>query len=245
MAFIRYDSTTADGDWHQITSVHKDQALANAGSLGNMAYVGAVSDDVDPGYWIDITDGTVAKVVPSSDSAALAKMKSEAIALHRWLIDLHTGLDFYGQYYEDRIRRLGHDALVQIHRGIYIVLNRAAPSVKDLSIEKRTEFVQKMGLGMADARTAQEFYPVAVKVGIARAQARLEPTLRIPVSPIVWADPRTSPVKQIKLAHVIDFSGVAGYMEDGITTTGLGLTPVQASLSVDYSKTDWINEIRD
>lgn len=243
MAFIRYASSIVDRSWRQITSVHKDQSSANGGHLGDTAYTGAVSDDVDPGYWIDITDGTVAKIVPSSDSVELAKMKSEGIDLHRWLTDLHAGLDFYGQYYEDRIRQLGHDALVQIHRGIYIVLNRTAPSVKDLSITQRTAFVQAMRLGMADASNAQEFYPTAVKVGIARSRARLSPDIRVPVSPIVWADPRTDPVQQIKMGHVIDFSGPAGFMDNGITTTGLGLTPSQANILVDYSKTDWIESI--
>jgi len=170
---------------------------------------------------------------------------NEAHELHEWLSSLSGDLDFYGRYESDELRQAGHNALSYAHQGMYIVLKKLAPECASLTIAQRRSFVAEMRKGMSDCPDAQTFYPVAKAAVAARIAASLTPHRRDVTAPIVWADPRTTPATRVKLSQVIDFSGSAGFTENSVVTTGLGLLATQmgAQAVTDFSEGSWIDDL--
>ena len=176
---------------------------------------------------------------------------------------MHIGLEDLAQYYPDDDRKLGHEALAFVHRGMHVVLtggttDNPATSVAGLTTARKIQFVDAMREGMAaltltvpnvgtiemtEVTNAKQFYTVLQQLKQIR-------TPRDATAPIVWADPRGSgDIVRIPLAYVLDFSGADGIPQTPIAppanlpTTGLGLTNDMFPDDTDFITASWIDEL--
>ena len=199
---------------------------------------------------------------------ALELLKDDIKSFHNWLLTLHDDLDYFGQFFPDDDRKLGHEALAYVHRGTHLVMTggttaNPATQVANLSIQRRRDFItaQRAGMGaltltfpaplgtiaMSEVTNADQFYKVLQQLKRIRAAQTPPGTVRTPNKPIVWADPRgTAPIVRIPLAYVIDFSadGIpATGRPANMPATGLELDNDMFDPDTDFAEPTWIDDL--
>lgn len=211
MAFVTY--YTAAPAWVPATDrrrlvarVHATQAAANARAAttaGVTAYVGAVSDDVDLGWWLTATGagaGTVTAVAPAL-SDVVRRRRAAARQVHAALEGWTVALAAEGVVHAAAVVAVGHDYLRSAHQAVYIMAHRGA-----IGIASWEAWCAAMAQGASDVTSPREFFE--------RMEAGSG--LHAPTGPCAWvrwghrqSEGYTTPIR-VPLADAIAASGVPG-----------------------------------
>ena len=181
MAFVTYFSAKPDwtpaGDRRRIVArifSAQGPATARAAAVdGETAYVGAVSDEVDVGWWIVASGagaGTVTAAAPALD-AVVQRRRAAARRVHEALQGWSAALTSEGVVHPASIVAIGHDYLYRAHQAVYIMAHRNL-----LAISEFEDWCSKMAMGASDVTSPSEFF------------ARMEgPGVVAPSGPCAWA----------------------------------------------------------
>ena len=174
-----------------------------AATAGETAYVGAVSDDVDLGWWLTASGagaGTVTAVAPAL-SDVVRRRRDAARQVHAALEGWTVALAAEGVVHAASVVAVGHDFLYHAHQAVYIMAHRDA-----IGIASFEGWCAAMARGASDVTSPRAFF------------ARMEAGsgLRAPTGPCAWvrwghreSEGFTTAIR-VPLAEAIAASGVAG-----------------------------------
>ena len=159
-AYVTYTAAIAglDATRRVVERIHRTQAAADARAgvlAGVTAYQGAVSDEVDVGWWITISGagvGTVSVVAPAL-AAVVARRRAAARRLHVALQGWGAALTAEGIVHGAALVGMGHDFLYRAHQAGWLMAHRDA-----LPIEEYEDWCAQMALGPANVTTHQTFF---------------------------------------------------------------------------------------
>lgn len=211
MAFVTY--YTAAPAWvpaadrrRLVARVHATQAAATARGAavaGETAYTGAVSDDVDLGWWLTPSGagaGTVTAVAPALPDV-VRRRRAAARQVHAALEGWTVALAAEGVVHAASVVAVGHDYLQHAHQAVYIMAHRDLTAIASFEA-----WCAGMARGASDVTSPREFF------------ARMEAGsgLRAPTGPCAWvrwghreSEGFTTAIR-VPLAEAIAASGVAG-----------------------------------
>ena len=216
MAYVTY--YTAAPAWvpaadrrRLVARVHATQAAANAraaATAGVTAYAGAVSDDVDIGWWLTASGagaGTVSAVAPAL-SDVVRRRRAAARQVHQALEGWSRALAAEGVVHAASVVAVGHDFLFHAHQAVYIMAHRSA-----IGIASWEGWCAAMARGASDVTSPQEFF------------ARMEAGggITAPTGPCAWvrwghreSEGLTTAIR-VPLADAITVSGQDGPLTPG------------------------------
>lgn len=181
MAYVTYYSAApawvpAADRRRLVARVHATQGEANtyaAATAGVTAYVGAVSDDVDIGWWLTASGagaGTVAAVAPVLGDV-VRRRRAAARLLHGALESWASALSAEGVVHAASVVAVGHDYLYHAHEAGYLMAHH------DLTpIAQYEDWCRQMARGAADVTSPREFF-LRMEAGSG---------LRAPTGPCAW-----------------------------------------------------------
>lgn len=181
------------------------------------AYQGAVSDDVDVGWWLTASGagaGTVAAALPASEISADTRRKRAAarrvhVALQGWA----TALAAEGVTHAASIVAVGHDYLWRAHQACYLVMTHGTWTVAQLEA-----WAGQMALGAADVTSPATFFSLMEGGGT---------PLSAPTRPAAWVRfSGTGPAATAERVNLADAETASGTRRSG---GGEGNLDLQAS----------------
>lgn len=213
-----------------VARVFPTQALATAGGAtdGETAYVGAVGDEVKPG-WFLITStseaGNISEGVPAGViSANTARKRAAARRVHQALIGWTAALTAEGIAHPASVVAIGHDFLFRAHQATYLVFRNGARTAARLE-----GWATQMAMGAADVTSPAEFF------------RRMETGLAAPNGPCAWVDfgGLNGVARRVNLAQAQARSRAA------TAQGGLGLDAAGTGLPADGLSADgsWIDSL--
>ena len=132
------------------------QAAARAGAVADeSAYVGAVSDDVDTGWWIVISGpgaGTVTAAGPVLN-AVVQRRREAARGAHGALQGWTRALADEGVVHPAAVVAVGHNFLYRAHQAVYIMAHRNL-----LPIAEFEDWTRQLSMGARDVTSPAEFF---------------------------------------------------------------------------------------
>lgn len=205
------------------------QALATAAATdGETAYVGAVGDEVKPGWFLIISTseaGNVSEGVPAGViSADTARKRAAARRVHQALIGWAAALAAEGIAHAASVVAVGHDYLYQAHRATYLVFHGS------YTVAQLEAWATQMAMGAADVTSPQTFFR-RMEVG----------SLSAPDGPAAWVDfgGPAGAARRVNLAQAQARSRAA------TAQGGLGLDAAGTGLPADGLPADgsWIDSL--
>ena len=179
-AYVTYTTAAVaglDATRRVVERVHRTQAAADAratATAGVSAYQGAVSDDVDVGWWLAVSGdgaGIVSAVAPAL-AADTARRRAAARQLHAALQGWTVALRAEGVVHEASVVAVGHDFLFRAHQALWIMAHRNL-----LPIAEFEDWCAQMGSGAADVTSPQVFFVVMEGAGT---------PIAAPTGPCAW-----------------------------------------------------------
>lgn len=216
MAYVTYYTTApawvpAADRRRLVARVHATQAAANAhagATAGVTAYAGAVSDDVDLGWWLTATGagaGTVTAAAPAL-SDVVRRRRAAARQVHAALEGWTAALAAEGVVHAASVVAIGHDFLFHAHQAVYIMAHRDATAI--VSFEA---WCAGMARGASDVTSPRQFFERMEAGG----------GITAPTGPCAWvrwghrqSEGFTTAIR-VPLSEAIAASGVAGPLTPG------------------------------
>ena len=146
-----------DANRRSVERVHRTQAASDARAVavaGVTAYQGAVSDEVDVGWWITIAGagaGTVSGVAPALAADTVRKREAARqahTALLRWTSEINTA----GIIQDFGILSLAHDYIFRAHQALYLIARSA------YTADQIVDWCGQLALGASDVTNPREFF---------------------------------------------------------------------------------------
>lgn len=167
-AYVTYTAAIPGLDVNRriVERVHRTQAAADARAValaGVTAHQGAVSDEVDVGWWITIAGagaGAVSDVAPAL-AAVVARRRAAARRVHVALQGWSAALAAEGVVHGAALVAVGHDFLWRAHQASWLMAHRDI-----LPIAQYEDWCTKMALGAADVTSPQTFFEVMIRRSI-------------------------------------------------------------------------------
>ena len=218
-----------------VERVHRTHAAADthAGAIaGVSAYQGAVSDDVDVGWWLAISGGgagAVSAVAPAL-AADTARRRAAARRLHAALQGWTAALLAEGVVHSWAVVGVGHEYLRRAHEAGWIMAHRDL-----LPIAQYEDWTAQMARGAADVTSPRTFF------------ARMEAGggIATPTGPCAWvrwghtAQEGLTTAVRVDLADAITESGPVTAQAPG----RLGLTAADLPSEGVAADGSWIDSL--
>ena len=216
-AYVTYTTAAVaglDATRRVVERVHRTQAAADARAValaGVTAHRGAVSDEVDVGWWITIAGagaGTVSGVAPAL-AADTARKRDAARQAHKVMLNWTSRLAAAGIIQDSKILSLGHDYLYRAHQALYLIARSA------YTADQIVDWCGQLALGASDVTSPREFF--------LRLRDSSGTDITRPVGPCAWVQwriARGTPAQggwgeRVPLGQAIAASGAASPQRPG------------------------------